>query len=51
MMDKFGRDLNKYPILVKAEEKTSCPKQYLVVSVASILLACLLMGFGASVIW
>lgn len=51
LLDKFGRDLGKYPILCKAEEKTNCPKQYLVLSVASVLLSCLLMGFGASLIW
>lgn len=51
MLDKFGRDLEKYPLLVKAEEKTNCPKQYLVLSVGSVLLACLLMGFGANLIW
>lgn len=51
MLDKFGRDLSKYPILVTAEKKTNCPKQYLVLSVASVLLICLLTGFGASLIW
>eukprot|EP00752_Nemacystus_decipiens_P011086 g9850.t1 len=50
MLDKFGKDLGKYPILCKAEEATNCPKQYLVLSAGSILLACLLMGFGASLI-
>lgn len=50
-MDKIGRDLEKYPLLVKAQEKTNCPKQYLVMGAASILLACLLMGFGAGLIW
>lgn len=51
LLDKFGRDLGKYPILCKAEEKLNCPKQYIVLSVASVLLSCLLMGFGASLIW
>lgn len=51
MLDKFGKDLGKYPILCKAEEMTNCPKQYLVLSAGSILLTCLLMGFGASLIW
>lgn len=51
MLDKFGRDLEKYPLLCTAEEKTNCPKQYLVLSGGSVLLACLLMGFGASLIW
>lgn len=51
MLDKFGRDLDKYPILVEVEKKTNCPKQYLVLGVGSVLLACLLLGFGASLIW
>ncbi|CAM9895648.1 unnamed protein product [Pylaiella littoralis] len=50
MLDKFGKDLGKYPILCKAEETTNCPKQYLVLSTGSILMTCLLMGFGASLI-
>ncbi|CAB1113991.1 unnamed protein product [Ectocarpus sp. CCAP 1310/34] len=50
MLDKFGKDLGKYPILCKAEETTNCPKQYLVLGAGSILLSCLLMGFGASLI-
>lgn len=51
MLDKFGKDLSKYPILCKAEEATNCPKQYIVLSAGAILLACLLMGVGASLIW
>lgn len=51
LLDKFGRDLDKYPILVEVEKRTSVPKQYLVLGVASVLLVCLLMGIGASLIW
>lgn len=50
MLDKFERDLSKYPILVKAEEKTKCPKHYMVLCLGSFLVICLLTGFGAGLI-
>lgn len=51
LLEKFGRDLNKYPVLAEVEKKTNVPKQYLVLGVGCVLLGCLLMGFGASLIW
>lgn len=51
MSDKLGLELSRYPVLVKLEDMTNCPKQYLVFAAGSIVLACLLLGFGASFIW
>lgn len=50
-LDKVGRDLDKYPLLCTAEEKSGCPKQYLVLVTASLLLTCLLTGVCADLVW
>lgn len=50
-LDKVGHDLDKYPILCSIEDKTNCPKQYLVVAAFSLLLTCLLTGVGADLVW
>ncbi|KAJ0407815.1 hypothetical protein P43SY_008276 [Pythium insidiosum] len=49
-VDKWSKDLDKYPILQKAQEATGVDKLYLVAGASSVLLLFLLVGFGAGLI-
>lgn len=49
-MDKWAKDLDKFPVLQKAQEATGVEKLYLVAGGATVLLLLLLVGFGAGLI-
>lgn len=49
-VDKWSKDLDKFPILQKAQDATGVEKLYLVVGASSVLLLLLLVGFGAGLI-
>lgn len=49
-MDKWAKDLDKFPVLQKAQEATGVEKLYLVAGGSTVLLLLLLVGFGAGLI-
>lgn len=49
-VDKWSKDLDKYPLLQKAQDATGVEKIYLVAATSSLLLLLLLVGFGAGLI-
>ena len=49
-MDKWAKDLEKFPVLQSAQEATGVEKLYLVASGAALVLLLLLVGFGAGLI-
>lgn len=49
-MDKWAKDLDKFPVLQKAQEATGVEKLYLVAAGSAVLLLLLLVGFGAGLI-
>ncbi|TDH70105.1 hypothetical protein CCR75_009088 [Bremia lactucae] len=49
-MDKWAKDLEKFPVLQQAQDATGVEKLYLVASGAAVLLLLLLVGFGAGLI-
>lgn len=49
-LDKWSKDLDKFPILHKAQDATGIEKLYLVAGASSVLLLLLLVGFGAGLI-
>uniref|UniRef100_A0AAV1T3D9 Receptor expression-enhancing protein n=1 Tax=Peronospora matthiolae TaxID=2874970 RepID=A0AAV1T3D9_9STRA len=49
-MDKWAKDLEKFPVLQSAQDATGVEKLYLVASGAALVLLLLLVGFGAGLI-
>lgn len=49
-MDKWAKDLDKFPVLQKAQDATGVEKLYLVAAGSAVLLLLLLVGFGAGLI-
>ncbi|KAG6617791.1 uncharacterized protein IUM83_09497 [Phytophthora cinnamomi] len=49
-MDKWAKDLEKFPVLQAAQDATGVEKLYLVAGGAALLLLLLLVGFGAGLI-
>ncbi|KAK1941341.1 Receptor expression-enhancing protein 5 [Phytophthora citrophthora] len=49
-MDKWAKDLEKFPVLQQAQDATGVEKLYLVAGGAAVLLLLLLVGFGAGLI-
>ena len=49
-MDKWAKDLDKFPMLQSAQDATGVEKLYLVASGGALVLLLLLVGFGAGLI-
>ncbi|KAH7482293.1 hypothetical protein PRIC1_008219 [Phytophthora ramorum] len=49
-MDKWAKDLDKFPVLQSAQDATGVEKLYLVAGGAALTLLLLLVGFGAGLI-
>ncbi|TMW64744.1 hypothetical protein Poli38472_011624 [Pythium oligandrum] len=49
-LDKWSKDLDKIPVLQKAQDATGVEKLYLVAGGSAVLLLLLLIGFGAGLI-
>ncbi|RLN44532.1 hypothetical protein BBJ29_002944 [Phytophthora kernoviae] len=49
-MDKWAKDLEKFPVLQSAQDATGVEKLYLVAGASAVLLLLLLVGFGAGLI-